>query len=128
MTFFSYIAFRLISFEKGISNRQVEGIAAAQKEGKRFGRPKQAVTEAFRPSYDEWKVGDITAVEAMKRSGMGKDTFYRRVKEYESTVTSTQSKRHIYMGTTSDIVVPTLNIWTSKNRKGFNRRLFIVFI
>lgn len=69
---------------ESIRTRQAEGIAAAKKDGKRFGRPKQTVTDVFRASYDDWKAGNITAVEAMKRSGMGKDTFYRRVKEYET--------------------------------------------
>lgn len=66
-----------------IRTRQAEGIAAAHKDGVKFGRPKQAVTEAFKAAYDEWKAGNITAVEAMKRSGMSKDTFYRRVNEYK---------------------------------------------
>jgi len=85
----SNIVLELLSYmaqkeRDNIRTRQAEGIAAARKEGKRFGRPKQAVTDTFRAAYDEWKAGNITAVEAMKRSSMGKDTFYRRVKEYES--------------------------------------------
>jgi len=85
----SRIVLELLSYmaqkeRDSIRSRQAEGIAAAHKDGVKFGRPKQAVTEAFKASYDEWKAGTITAVEAMKRSGMGKDTFYRRVKEYES--------------------------------------------
>jgi len=84
----SNIVLELLSYmaqkeRDSIRSRQAEGIAAAHKDGIKFGRPKQAVTEAFKAAYDEWKTGTITAVEAMKRSSMGKDTFYRRVKEYE---------------------------------------------
>ncbi|BAI86332.1 hypothetical protein BSNT_09245 [Bacillus subtilis subsp. natto BEST195] len=34
--------------------------------------------------YKQWKAGEITAVEAMKKSS-AKATFYRRVKEYEES-------------------------------------------
>jgi DNA invertase Pin-like site-specific DNA recombinase len=67
--------------------RQAEGIAAAKKEGKRFGRPRQGITENFIKAYEQWKVqGEISAVRAMEWAGMTKDTFYRRVKEYEAQI------------------------------------------
>jgi len=34
--------------------------------------------------YDDWNQGKITAVKAMELVNMKKNTFYRRVKEYES--------------------------------------------
>ncbi|CDN41320.1 hypothetical protein BN871_AE_00650 [Paenibacillus sp. P22] len=34
-------------------------------------------------AYREWKAGQITATDAIRRIGMKKPTFYRRVKEYE---------------------------------------------
>jgi hypothetical protein len=37
----------------------------------------------FEQAYKQWKPGDITAVEAMKKSNMTKATFYRKVKEYK---------------------------------------------
>jgi DNA invertase Pin-like site-specific DNA recombinase len=67
-----------------IKERQAEGIAVAQRKGTLFGRPKQDVTEGFKEVYDEWKAGSLTGVDAMKRVGMKPNTFYRRVKEYES--------------------------------------------
>lgn len=67
-----------------INKRQAEGIAEAKKDGVVFGRPKVSITDEFKQAYNEWKQGSITAVEAMKRVDMKPNTFYRRVKEYES--------------------------------------------
>lgn len=70
-----------------IRTRQAEGIAAAKQDGKRFGRSRQGITENFIKAYEKWKVqGEITAVRAMEKAGMTKDTFYRRVKEYEAKI------------------------------------------
>lgn len=49
------------------------------------GRPKTFITFEFEKAYNLWKSGDITAVEAMKKSNMTKATFYRKVKEYEAS-------------------------------------------
>ncbi|MEK3733790.1 recombinase family protein [Paenibacillus sp. FSL M8-0334] len=67
-----------------INRRQGEGIAEAKKKGVVFGRPKVSITDGFKQAYSEWRQGKITAVEAMKRVDMKPNTFYRRVKEYES--------------------------------------------
>lgn len=67
-----------------INKRQAEGIAEAKKDGVVFGRPKVSITDEFKQIYGEWKQGSLTAVEAMKRVDMKPNTFYRRVKEYES--------------------------------------------
>lgn len=68
-----------------IKTRQAEGIASAKAQGKHLGRPKTSITSEFEKAYEEWKAGDITAVEAMKKSNMTKATFYRKVKEYEAS-------------------------------------------
>ncbi len=47
------------------------------------GRPKNETSEEFIKAYKEWKAGQISAVEAMKKSGLAKTSFYRMVKEYE---------------------------------------------
>ncbi|MBM7634261.1 hypothetical protein [Geomicrobium sediminis] len=44
------------------------------------------MTDTFPSVYQEWKQQKITAVEAMNRVGMKRNTFYRRVKEYESNL------------------------------------------
>lgn len=66
-----------------IKTRQREGIDLAKKQGKHLGRPKVEITDEFIQAYQEWKERKITAVEAMKRSGMPNTTFYRMVKRYE---------------------------------------------
>lgn len=68
-----------------IKARQAEGIALAKAQGKHLGRPKSLITLEFEQAYKQWKVGEITAVGAMKKSNMTKATFYRKVKEYETS-------------------------------------------
>ena len=62
-----------------ILQRQREGIEIAKQQGKYTGRRPVA-----HPDFDkvtaQWKRGELTAVQAMKRLGMSKATFYRRVK------------------------------------------------
>ena len=57
--------------------RQAEGIAAAKLLGKHLGRPAIGVPNGWGEIYELWKSGKITAVEAMKRSGLKKSTFYK---------------------------------------------------
>ena len=61
-------------------NRQAEGILAAKLQGKHLGRPKMKIPEGWGEIYMLWKSGEITAVEAMKRSGLKKSTFYKLAK------------------------------------------------
>lgn len=84
----SSIVLELLSYmaereREKINGRQTEGIEAAKNNGVVFGRPKQAINDEFKQAYNEWRIGNITAVEAMKRVEMKPNTFYRRVKEYE---------------------------------------------
>ncbi|AVQ98101.1 resolvase [Oceanobacillus iheyensis] len=62
-----------------IKTRQAEGIALAKAQGKHLGRPKSAITNEFKEAYKQWKSGEFTAVQAMKKSNMTMATFYRRV-------------------------------------------------
>ena len=64
--------------------RQKEGIKVALDKGVKFGRPKIEPGENFEKIYKSWKSGNITAVKAMNLLGLKSNTFYRRVKEYES--------------------------------------------
>jgi len=77
-----------------IKKRQREGIDVALKKGVKFGRPKVVVTDSFIEVYNKWKSTDLTAVDAMKELGMKKDTFYRRVREYEKKLVSKESLTH----------------------------------
>ncbi len=81
--FLSLLAYVAEQERKKNRQRQAEGIEVARGEGVVFGRPKQEIDRKFVETYREWKEGQITATDAMRRIGMKKPTFYRRVKEYE---------------------------------------------
>ena len=62
-----------------ILQRQREGIEIAKTQGKYRGRK-----PIFSPDFDrvaaQWRRGELTAVQAMKKLNMSKATFYRRVR------------------------------------------------
>lgn len=60
--------------------RQAEGIEAAKLQGKHLGRPKMKIPEGWDNIYMIWKSGEITAVEAMRKSNLKKSTFYKLAK------------------------------------------------
>lgn len=60
-----------------IRQRQAEGIAAAKAKGKRFGRPKAQKPDNWNEVIARWKAGEITAVEAMRQTGVKRSTFYK---------------------------------------------------
>jgi len=62
--------------------RQTEGIAIAKEQGRYKGR-KKIENDKFEKVYTDWKAGSITAVRAMELLGMKRNTFYRRVREFE---------------------------------------------
>ena len=67
-----------------ILQRQAEGIAVAKAQGKYKGRKPIAVDEAlFTEQYRAWKNGETAPKFMMKKLGLSKATFYRKVKEYE---------------------------------------------
>ena len=57
--------------------RQAEGIAAARLQGKHLGRPKMQVPECWDEVYNLWQAGEITGVEAMRRTGLKRSSFYK---------------------------------------------------
>ena len=68
-----------------ILDRQREGIAVAKAKGVYKGRQAIAVdVKAFESIYKSWKAEEITAKKAMQKLSLKPNTFYRRVKEYES--------------------------------------------
>lgn len=86
--FLSLLAYVAEQERKKNRQRQAEGIEVARADGVIFGRPKQEIDGKFVETYREWKAGELTATEAMRRIGMKKPTFYRRVKEYEEMSSS----------------------------------------
>ena len=61
-----------------ILQRQREGIAIAKKQGKYTGRKPKEYPE-FDRVVRQWENGELTAAAAMRRLGMSKSAFYRRV-------------------------------------------------
>lgn len=64
-----------------IRARQREGIDSAKKRNKHLGRPKTVKPENWEDVYTKWRNGEITAREAMRQLGAGKNVFYRWAKE-----------------------------------------------
>lgn len=66
-----------------IRERQRQGIAIAKANGKFKGR-KRIDRENFAEVYSTWKTGEITARQAMNILNLKPNTFYRRVKAFET--------------------------------------------
>ena len=65
-----------------IRERQAQGISAAKQSGNvKFGRPKAEKPANWNEIIKKWNNGEITAVEAMKETGLTKSTFYKLAKE-----------------------------------------------
>lgn len=68
-----------------LKQRQREGIEIAKAQGKYTGRKPISIDwDRFAKLYDEWKTKKITGRDFMRRMGLSVNTFYRRVREYES--------------------------------------------
>ena len=68
-----------------LKQRQREGIEIAKAQGKYTGRkPIEIDWTRFGQPYGEWKSKSITGRDFMRRMGLSANTFYRRVREYES--------------------------------------------
>lgn len=65
-----------------IRKRQKEGIAAAKAKGVKLGRPAVQPPSNWESTIRKWQNGEIKAVEAMKLTGIKKNTFYKLVKEF----------------------------------------------
>lgn len=63
-----------------IRERQAEGIAAAKARGKHLGRPQIPKPQNWDEVVTHWRSGKITAVEAMRLTGLKRGTFYKMVR------------------------------------------------
>ena len=61
--------------------RQKEGIEAAKKRGKHLGRPRLPVPGNWEETIALWQLGQITANEAMRRTGVKRTSFYKLAKD-----------------------------------------------
>lgn len=74
---------------RGIEWRHLQagGIARAKQEGKYKGKAKMEIDwELFKRLYPQWRNGKITATKMMNELNLKPNTFYRRVKDYESNL------------------------------------------
>ena len=71
-----------------IKRRQAEGIQAAKAKGKKLGRPAITFPANWNEVYSSWKAGEITAKEAMERTGTKRTSFYKLVKIHEGAAYS----------------------------------------
>ena len=81
-TFIADLVLQLLSFVAeneriNILQRQAEGIAAAQRRGVKFGRPKRTLQKEYAEYYKLWKDKKISAQEGADRCNMTLRAFYR---------------------------------------------------
>lgn len=62
---------------------QRQGIEAAKAAGQHMGRPPIRYPDNWDEWYGKWKRKEVTAAEAMRQTGVKKDSFYRLVKKCE---------------------------------------------
>lgn len=74
---FELLAYTAEKEHRKIRSRQAEGIKLALDKGVKFSRPETALPENYADVIGLWRSGCITAVEAMKRLGLKKTTFYK---------------------------------------------------
>ncbi len=88
-TFIADLVLQILSFaaqseRESIRKRQAEGIAAAKRRGVKFGRPEIAVPADFEESVSAFEKNIISFDELLKRTGMTRTTFYRKLHKYRS--------------------------------------------
>lgn len=84
--FLSLLSYVAQQERKKIKQRQAEGIAIAKAQGKYKGRKKIELNYKFENVYIRWKNKEITATKAMELLELKRNTFYRRIKEYEANL------------------------------------------
>ena len=65
-----------------IRKRQQEGIEAAKAKGKHLGRPEINYPDNWLEVYTKWCKKEITATEAMKETGLKRNSFYKLANKY----------------------------------------------
>lgn len=80
---FAYVAQTEREF---ISQRQMEGIEAAKRKGKKFGRPEKEMPEEFEEICRRCEQGELSTRQAAEALGVSHTTFYRRYRKIDKTV------------------------------------------
>ena len=88
-TFITDLVLQVLSFaaeneRKNIRQRQREGIDAALARGVRFGRPGIPDSEAMLEAVRLYRQKKISLSRALDMSGIGKTTFYKKLKEFSA--------------------------------------------
>lgn len=74
----------LANFDRKTSRKiQCENDNISLTDKRPSGRPKTQITDDLRKAYLSWKKGKITAVEAMRRSNLKRNTFYKLAKQLD---------------------------------------------
>jgi DNA invertase Pin-like site-specific DNA recombinase len=86
-TFIADLVLQVLSFvaqneRENIRKRQAEGIAAAKRNGVRFGHEPRPLPPNFPETYALWEHGRISATEAAKHCGMARSTFRYRAESF----------------------------------------------
>ncbi len=85
---FAYVAQTEREF---ICQRQAEGIEAAKRKGKKFGRPEKEMPKQFKEVCQRCKKGELSTRQASELLGISHTTFYRRYKKIiEETVSNSR--------------------------------------
>lgn len=85
---FAYVAQTEREF---ISQRQAEGIAAAKRKGRKFGRPEKEMPDQFQEICAKCFQGELSTRQAAEVLGVSHTTFYRRYKKIiERTVSNSR--------------------------------------
>ena len=71
------------AYEREINAERREFSYRKACEEDRVGRPAAEITPEFEAAYKEWKAGNITATEAIKRANVSRPTFYKLAKQVE---------------------------------------------
>lgn len=71
---------------ESILQRQREGIDLCLAEGRAYGRPSAQFSDTFAKHYQQWRAGEIKAVDFMRAENLPKSTFYKLVKRYEQSI------------------------------------------
>ena len=99
-TFIADLVLQILSFvaqseRENIKKRQAQGIAAAKAKGVKFGRPEVPMPDDFDKYIYKWDKGQITTLEILKKTGLTKSTFYRKVREY-NLIKNNSCKRYTF--------------------------------
>lgn len=86
-TFIADLVLQILSFvaqqeRENIRERQAQGIAAAQRQGVRFGRPPRTLPENFAAICIRWQKGQLKGTEAARLCGLPLSTFRYQAQKF----------------------------------------------